>query len=348
MNYWHWILPFFLITLAIGFYLSKKVHKQNSYFSFQIIWFIISLLFALSILLRSILAILFLYVLLFHILYDILKWIISFFPSLKIKIWIEKIYCHGIPIFLISLLFLVYGFINIRHIILKEYEIKVKTEEKINFKIGMVSDVHLGILSPENTLNQLVKRANQLNVDIFLLAGDIFDEYTTDEEKEMAYQKLSQIKTKYGIYFIEGNHDLLKEKTKEAYEKNKIQVLDDKVVIINNQWNLIGRKDARNDRVGNQRKDLADLISLTNPNLPTILVDHQPKDEEYAEKLGVDLQLSGHTHNGQIFPLNFFLKYGYYKKNSFQRIVSSGYGGWGMKARTAGKSEMLKITITNE
>ena len=78
------------------------------------------------------------------------------------------------------------------------------------------------------------------------------------------------------------------------------------------------------------------------------MIDHQPKDEELAEQLGVDLQLSGHTHQGQIFPLNLFLKYGYKKKNDYQKIVSSGYGVWGVKARTAGRSEMIIINLTNE
>ena len=348
MNYWHWILPFFLLTILIGYYLAKKVQQINSQASFKITWIIGSILFGVSLLLRSVLVIFIFYFIFFHLCYDILKWIISLFRNSKLNTWIEKIYFHGMLISLISLVFVIYGAINISNPIIKEYDIKIKTKEPTNFKIGMVSDLHLGITSPKETLKQLVESANHFNVDIFILAGDIFDEYTTEEEKEMAYQSFQQIKTKYGIYFIEGNHDLLKEKTKEAYEKNKIQVLDDKIITINNQYNLIGRKDARNNKEGNQRKNLTDLISLTNPNLPIILIDHQPKDEELAEQLGVDLQLSGHTHQGQIFPLNLFLKYGYKKKNDYQKIVSSGYGVWGVKARTAGRSEMIIINLTNE
>lgn len=345
MNYIHWIIPIILVLVLGSFYFGKKLQL---FFTFDsgwkkiIYWSLIIIFTNLVFLSRNLITGFLLYFLIFSLIYDIIHFLLSNFK--KNINFLEKIYWKGIPLMILSLGITLYGSYNLHHPVIKEYNVSINNlkEEMI---IGMISDLHLGIRHDNNVFTKLVEQANSLNADIFLLNGDIFDEYTTQELKELAYDSFSQIKTKYGIYYIEGNHDLLTEETRTGYEAHNIKILDDKVITINNNINLIGRRDYRNDKLNNPRRSLAELMEQRNSTLPTIVLDHQPRDQELAKNLEVDLQLSGHTHAGQIFPGNFFLQYGYKKNNDYQIIVSSGYGAWAFPLRTAANSEIVKIRL---
>ena len=118
---------------------------------------------------------------------------------------------------------------------------------------------------------------------------------------------------------------------------------------------LIGRIDKDAKRFyGKSRKSLDELIIQTDSTKPLILLDHQPFHIDESVKNGIDLQLSGHTHNGQMWPLNYLTRliyevsYGYLKRGDTQVIVSSGYGLWGPRVRSGSRSEVLLINITFE
>ncbi len=350
MTYTNWIIPIFLIILISGFYIGIKLktflsYQQKKYKIFY--WITIYLITTSLFLFRTIFVGFFLYFILFNLLFDFIKIIFRLLKCTYLLTLLNKIYFRGIPIIILCSLISLYGLYNINHPIIKEYNIKISTKLKNSITIGMISDLHLGMIHSDKFLNEIVVHANELNADIFIFGGDIFDEYTQEDFKNQAILAFSKIKTKYGIFYIEGNHDLLNKDIKQKLEQNKIQVLDDKVIQIADLINLIGRKDYRNNNLGNPRKDLTDLKQETKPSLPTLLLDHQPKDQLLASSLNIDLQLSGHTHAGQIFPANFFLQYGYHKQQNYQIIVSSGYGVWGFPIRTAGRSEMVKINLTN-
>lgn len=127
-----------------------------------------------------------------------------------------------------------------------------------------------------------------------------------------------------------------------------IKVLLDDVTKLDDIY-LIGRK----DYVVKKRETLKDLTEPLDTSKPLILLDHQPHDYELNEQLGIDLQLSGHTHAGQIFPLNFLfsfirvndLNYGIEVNNNFHGIVTSGMGGWGYAMRTAKHSEIVVVNL---
>jgi len=350
MNYNNWILPIILLILFGGFYIGQKLQsliniqktKKQKIIYWTILFFIITSI----ILTRNILAITLFYLILFHLIFDFAKLIAYLLKQKTLQNFLNRIYYKGIPILIMCFLITIYGLYNVNHPLIKHYDLKSTKKLPNNLSLGLISDLHLNYHS-EKILNQIVQHANQLNVDLFILCGDIFDEFTKEETKEQAIQKLSEIKTKYGIYYIEGNHDLFTPQLKQILKSNQIQALDDVVTIISNQINLIGRKDYRNNKLGNKRKELKELMQDCNQELPIILVDHQPIEQKEAEKLGVDLQLSGHTHAGQLFPINFLLPYGYHQKNNYQIIVSSGYGVWGFPIRTAGRNEMIHINISN-
>lgn len=350
MNYYNWIIPIILLLLTSGYYIGKKfqtliqLQKKKSKF---IYWVLIYLFTTISFLFRTILVGFFFYFILLNLLFTITKGLFQLLKKEEIINFLNKIYFHGIPIFIICIITSIYGLYNITHPIIKEYNIKLETKLKENLTIGMISDFHLGNLHNDKFLKKTIMQINNLNADIFIFCGDIFDEYTKQNLKEKAIQEFSKIKTKYGIYYIEGNHDLLNQETISLLKENNINILNDDVIQIANNINLIGRKDDRNNRLGNKRKTIEELLENADKSLPVILIDHQPKEEKIAESLNIDLQLSGHTHAGQIFPANFFLEHGYQKRNNFQIIVSSGYGAWGFPVRTIGRSEIIKVNLTN-
>jgi uncharacterized protein len=128
-----------------------------------------------------------------------------------------------------------------------------------------------------------------------------------------------------------------------------MKLLEDEVEKIDNSFYLAGRKDGRHSK----RKSIEDLLKTASEDLPVILLDHNPKDLESVSQSRVDLQLSGHTHNGQLFPVNcmimpfqYELAWGTKTKRNTQFIVSSGVQAWGPPVKTAGDSEILFIKAT--
>ncbi len=346
MDYRVWILPILLILLLGGYYFGKKLmllfslkNRKQKLIYWGILYFILTVILTR----RSCLLIWIGYAIFFYVIFDLIFLISKKCNKEKV---LKKIYCKGIPILLFSMMILIYGVYNASHPILKKYEVTFPVS--FDYKIAMISDLHLGTIHGEAILDEIVEKANSLEIDLFIMAGDIFDEQTSSNLKEKAYQKLSTIKTKYGIYYVEGNHDLLASEVEEGFLQNGIQVLSDKEVLINEEFYLVGRKDKRREELGTPRKNLKELLSDIDSHYPIILVDHQPIDQKLASSFNVHLHLSGHTHAGQIFPLNFVMQYGYYEKENYHSIVSSGYGAWGFPFRTAGKSEMVLIQIKKE
>lgn len=351
MNYYNWIIPIIIIILISSYYIGQKL---KSLFSLDtkkkktIYWTIIIITTSILLLFRTIFVGFFLYFIILNLLFDALKIIAKILKAERLTKFLHKIYYHSLPIIVICIMISMYGLYNIHHPVVKEYDVKINTKLKEPITIGMISDLHLGMIHSDSLLTEIVKHANELNADIFIFGGDIFDEYTKEELKEKAISAFGNIQTKYGVYYIEGNHDLLNNEIREKLLKNNIRTLEDEVIQLNNNINIIGRKDYRNNYLGKNRQSLEQLIEKTDKSLPVIVLDHQPKDQKTAASLSIDLQLSGHTHAGQIFPANFFLQHGYKKEQNFQIIVSSGYGVWGFPIRTAGRSEMIKINLSNE
>lgn len=347
MDYRFWVIPILLMIGIGGYYFGKKLSilflfpkKYQKIVYYGVLYIVITCI----IVYRSFLAAFLLYAILFYIVFDLLHFLLK---KLKKESFYWNIYQKGIPVLIVSFGIMIYGIYNVNHPIVKNYKIELNKTFKKDLSIGMISDLHLGTVHSSKILEEIVEHANSLEVDLFILGGDIFDENTDQNLKEQAYRTLSQIKTKYGIYYIEGNHDLLTEEVRKGFEQYDIHILADETIFIDDSFYLIGRKDKRREKLGTPRKSLQELLKETDFSYPLILLDHQPEDQIEAAKLGVDLQLSGHTHAGQIFPTNYFLQYGYFKRENYQLIVSSGYGAWGFSFRTAGRSEMVNIHIVS-
>ena len=225
-----------------------------------------------------------------------------------------------------------------------------KPTQNKELKIVAVSDIHLGISIDKKKLQNYVKMINDQHPDIVLLAGDISDRSMIPVVKQNMLEEFRAIKAPMGVYAINGNHEHYAETpgaTAEYLKKAGIIFLRDSSCLVNGSFYVIGR----DDRTNANRKSLKDIVQGLDVKFPRILMDHQPFHLEEAENNNIDLQISGHTHNGQFFPGNLFVKriyelgYGYLKKGNTHYYVSSGLGLWGPQYRIGTQSELVVIHL---
>lgn len=260
---------------------------------------------------------------------------------------------------LVSLLFIiliVIGSYNAKSSYVKSFDIKINKENlKEPLNIVMVSDIHLGNIIKNNNLKNMVNEINNLNPDLVIIAGDIIDSDITPFLNHNMTVEFSNIKSTYGTFAVLGNHDIL---TKEEdtivnlLKENSVTVLRDESILINDEFYIIGRDDITVSRYTNEpRATLKDLTKNLDKSKPLIVIDHNPKYIDESLDANIDLQLSGHTHRGQIIPGNlvtnkiFEVDYGYLKKDNLNVVVSSGYGTWGPPIRLGSRSEIVQINL---
>ncbi|WP_446898781.1 metallophosphoesterase [Clostridium sp. LBM24168] len=254
-------------------------------------------------------------------------------------------------------LILIYGTYNARHTKLVRYDMDVdKTAggmKKLN--IIMVSDIHMGRLIVKSRLIKMVDKVNKLKPDILILGGDIIDDDIDIDKAYDILQPLKDVESKYGIYAVYGNHEYIGSNTKqlrEIYKRLGVNLLVDDIVLVDDKFYIAGRDD-RYSEIFNQRKRkrVEEFLEGVNFEKLIIFVDHQPIDLDSVKKNNVDVQFSGHTHKGQIYPNNlitkkvFKLDNGYLKEGKFNCIVSSGFGTWGPPIRLGSKSEIVQAVI---
>ena len=267
----------------------------------------------------------------------------------------------------------VWGAVNARIIRTTDYTVTVDKEvpgmESLN--VVLVADLHLGYNIGTIQMKQMVKKINRQNPDLVVIAGDIFDnEYEALDNPEQLISVLKGIKSKYGVYACYGNHDIdekilagftfsQKDKKKmsdlrmdELLEKADIKLLSDEYVLIDNAFYLYGRPDSERPGRGiTTRKTPAELTADLDHSKPILVIDHEPRELQELADAGVDVDLCGHTHDGQMFPGNLTIKLlwenacGYLKKDNMHNIVTSGVGLFGPNMRVGTKSEICPIKI---
>ncbi|MCX8131117.1 MAG: metallophosphoesterase [Clostridia bacterium] len=253
---------------------------------------------------------------------------------------------------------LAYGTWNSRRTHIKHYDIDIakKADTLKQLHVAMVSDIHLGKVVNKKRLAKMVEGINRLNPDIILIAGDILDSSLEPFANENMGEEFKKLKSKYGVYAALGNHDYFSGSMEEKvslFNDAGINVLRDNAVKIGETFYLAGREDKSSVRrkLGGERKSLESVLGNVDKSLPVILLDHQPVNLSEAVGQGVDLQLSGHTHQGQLFPIDlitnkvFEVDYGYLRKENTHFIVTSGYGTWGPPIRVGISGEIVDITI---
>ncbi|TEB10272.1 metallophosphoesterase [Pelotomaculum propionicicum] len=248
----------------------------------------------------------------------------------------------------------IYGAWNSRNPRLVHYDLNIPKAagDTSELRVVMVSDIHLGRIVHNGRLLRLVQNVNSLNPDLILLPGDIIDENIGPFIEQKMSDSLLGLKSKHGAFAVFGNHEYIGGHQEEAFrclQEAGITVLRDSYQKIEDSFYLVGRDERSHDRfTGTARRQLSDVMEGVDRSLPVLLLNHQPVG---AQEQGVDLQLSGHTHKGQLFPFNLLTKrifetdWGYLRKENFQLIVSSGFGTWGPPIRVCNVPEIVEIVI---
>jgi len=223
-----------------------------------------------------------------------------------------------------------------------------------NFTIVHLSDLHLNAKTPLPALVKLVDTINALNIDMIALTGDLFDSAPSKIRAQLGILK----QMKHPVYCVSGNHDLAFARKHLADEITQLgyTLLDNQINTIEKDGEylqLVGLGDAFSRYFGIKRHEKA-LLSKVNPSIPSILLAHQPKDIHFAKAFSIDLQLSGHTHGGQIYPFGYIVRLfqpyiqGLHRRGNTQIFVTTGYGSWGFNFRFRVPSEIGIITLKKE
>ena len=225
-----------------------------------------------------------------------------------------------------------------------------------NMKIVMASDIHLGALIGENREAKLVRIINSQNPDLVLLCGDLVDGDIAPVLRKNLGKHLQEINSLMGVYAIPGNHEYIGgiSKTLPYLRSVNIKLLRDSILVLPNGVQIVGRDDRDNRQMGeeNRRRTLKELMTGLDKSFPVIVMNHQPFNLDEAVIENVDLHLSGHTHHGQLWPLNYITKavfelsWGYLKKGETNFYVSSGFGSWGPPVRLGNTPEVVVFNLT--
>ena len=359
-----------ILGILIGIYTLFRVKyalndsnlSKNKQIIISSIIAILSFLFCLNI--WSMGAILIFYLFISSLIADLIRIIQKYLIKEKHLNFIPIIHKKGllaIIIFTIIILGSVYG---MNHIELTEYNLTTDKIDNKSYSILFISDVHYGTVQNTQLLKDSILKMNNLKPDIVVLGGDIVDERTTKESMQEIFEELGKINSTYGTYYIFGNHDrqpytsdyengnrtFTDSDLNQSIEKNGIKILNDDKITINNDIVLVGRSDAEWEDSIN-RTDVNEILNESDLSKYIVVLDHQPVEYEENAQEGVDLQLSGHTHGGQVFPYGMIydlsdrLNYGEYEIKDMKQIVSSGLTGWGWPMRNEAKCEYVLINI---
>ena len=346
----------------VNYALNNVNLSKNKQIILSSIIAILSFLFCLNI--WSMAAILIFYLFISSLIADLIRIIQKYLIKEKHLNFIPKIHKKGLLaliFFAVIILGSVYG---MNHIELTEYNLTTEKIDNKSYSILFVSDVHYGTVQSTKLVKDSISKMNNLKPDIVVLGGDIVDERTTKDSMEEIFEELGKINSTYGTYYIFGNHDRQPYTTdyvngnrtftdsdlNQSIEKNKIKILNDAKVTINNDIVLVGRSDAEWEDSVN-RIDVNKIFNESDLSKYIVVLDHQPVEYEKNAQEGVDLQLSGHTHGGQLFPYGMMydltgrLNYGEYEIGDMKQIVSSGLTGWGWPMRNEAKCEYVLINI---
>lgn len=266
------------------------------------------------------------------------------FPALKHRF----VWACGVTVCL-----LLYGYYNHRHPRIVELDLKIDHPiDGGEMRFVALSDIHLGEGTGKRALKRYVELINGAKPDAILIAGDLIDNSLAPLYRDRMEEELNTLRAPLGIYLVAGNHEYISriDKVKAFLEKTKINLLQDSVVTLSNGVQLIGR----DDRMNRRRKSLEELLTKADLERPTILLDHQPYELNRTGSLGVDLQISGHTHHGQVWPVSLLTDHIYEQSHGYRRWtkshiwVSSGISLWGPPFRIGTRGDMAIIRLYNE
>jgi len=252
----------------------------------------------------------------------------------------------------LTVLYSAYGVGNAYHPRLVSFTVRIKNLPPAwqGKKLVQLSDVHLGRILGADFLSRLVAKVNAQNPAMVLITGDLFD--GADGNLEELVAPLNRLVAPQGIYFVTGNHEtyLGVQRSCTALRTTPVRVLADERVVIDG-LQVIGISYPERGHALHFAEKMAKLPGF-DPALPSILLYHSPTQVAEAKAAGINLQLSGHVHQGQIFPLQFITRlmfgryyHGLHTEGNYTLYTSSGAGVWGPMMRTGNHPEIVVINL---
>jgi uncharacterized protein len=246
----------------------------------------------------------------------------------------------------------VYGVYNVYHVKINSHKVSIENlpVEWKGKKFVQLSDVHLGSVLGNDYFDKINKDISDIKPDIILITGDLFD--GTDKDLDGFIPELKKISAPMGVFYSTGNHDTYigSGKVKDVVSKTGIRLLDNELVMIDGVQIVGVSYPERLEDINISEKIKS--IPGYDPLKPAILSYHEPIQIQSIKDAGVDLMLSGHTHKGQLWPLNYITEqlfkgfdYGFFHWDNFTLYVSCGAGVWGPTMRTSGHDEITVFTL---
>lgn len=314
-----------------------------------------------------------LYSLLYVVLFDLLR-LIAKHTKLKNTLLFSRgsVISIGSVVVACAVATCLYGIFNARNIKVNEYSVTVNKScgSDKHLKAVLVADLHMGYAIGVDHITNMVEKINQQDADIVIIAGDIFDNsYDGMDDPEGIKAQLKSIKSKYGVYAVYGNHDidekilmgftfdwggkqLHSEKMTNFMKECNIKLINDASVLINDEFYLVGRRDT--DKPGTEdgtRAEISELTKDLDKTKPIFVLSHEPDELQKTADAGADIDFSGHTHDGQLFPGNLTIGLfwenpcGMIKKDNMYSIVTSGVGVYGTFMRVGTDAEICSVDI---
>ncbi|WP_418822321.1 metallophosphoesterase [Ruminococcus sp.] len=387
------LLPFYLgvssYMMFRFFYWMKHCNHRFNWLRFKVPFAVVYLFMALSpviafLLPKSAVAIvirristywigIMLYSLLYVVLFDLLR-LIAKHTKLKNTLLFSRgsVISIGSVVVACAVATCLYGIFNARNIKVNEYSVTVNKScgSDKHLKAVLVADLHMGYAIGVDHITNMVKKINEQNADIVIIAGDIFDNsYDGMDDPEGIKAQLKSIKSKYGVYAVYGNHDidekilmgftfdwggkqLNSEKMTNFMKECNIKLINDESVLINDEFYLVGRRDT--DKPGTEdgtRAEISELTKDLDKTKPIFVLSHEPDELQKTADAGADIDFSGHTHDGQLFPGNLTIGLfwenpcGMIKKDNMYSIVTSGVGVYGTFMRVGTDAEICSVDI---
>lgn len=387
------LLPFYLgvssYMMFRFFYWMKHCNHRFNWLRFKVPFAVVYLFMALSpviafLLPKSAVAIvirristywigIMLYSLLYVVLFDLLR-LIAKHMKLKNTLLFSRgsVISIGSVVVACAVATCLYGIFNARNIKVNEYSVTVNKScgSDKHLKAVLVADLHMGYAIGVDHITNMVKKINEQNADIVIIAGDIFDNsYDGMDDPEGIKAQLKSIKSKYGVYAVYGNHDIdekilmgftfdwggkqLNSKKMTNFMKEcNIKLINDESVLINDEFYLVGRRDT--DKPGTEdgtRAEISELTKDLDKTKPIFVLSHEPDELQKTADAGADIDFSGHTHDGQLFPGNLTIGLfwenpcGMIKKDNMYSIVTSGVGVYGTFMRVGTDAEICSVDI---
>ena len=314
-----------------------------------------------------------LYSLLYVVLFDLLR-LIAKHTKLKNTLLLSRgsVISIGSVVVACAVATCLYGIFNARNIKVNEYSVTVNKScgSDKHLKAVLVADLHMGYAIGVDHITNMVEKINEQDADIVIIAGDIFDNsYDGMDDPEGIKAQLKSIKSKYGVYAVYGNHDidekilmgftfdwggkqLHSEKMTNFMKECNIKLINDESVLINDEFYLVGRRDT--DKPGTEdgtRAEISELTKDLDKTKPIFVLSHEPDELQKTADAGADIDFSGHTHDGQLFPGNLTIGLfwenpcGMIKKDNMYSIVTSGVGVYGTFMRVGTDAEICSVDI---